>query len=150
MDTERIVKMSPAAIRELVERRGVKSEPKQSASRRRHERWPFPGTVEIWLPDKCYGDQHILATLHNLSLNGLAMRVRRPIPAETRISLAIHQPEMTCYGRAVVRHCTRAAVGYLVGAEFYFRPDQPEDAEPQEGNGDAAAPDSPPNGFPAN
>jgi hypothetical protein len=145
MEVDRIVKMTPATIRELVEHRRTKAEPKQSAGRRRHERWPFPGTVEIWLPDKCYGDQHILATLHNLSLNGLAMRVRRPIPAETRISIAVHQPELTCYGRAVVRHCTRAAAGYLVGAEFYFRA---EGGEPEVGESEAGEPGAEGNGLP--
>ncbi len=127
MDADRIVKLTPDTVRELVDSRRIKSEPKRPPGQRRQERWPFPGTVEIWLPDKCYGDQHLLATLHNLSLNGLAMRIRRPIPAETRVSLAIHQPELSVYGHAVIRHCTRAAVGYLIGAEFFFRPEQEGD-----------------------
>jgi hypothetical protein len=46
------------------------------------------------------------------------MRTRRPIPSETRLSLALHQPELSCYGHAIVRHCTRAPIGYLVGVEF--------------------------------
>jgi hypothetical protein len=53
-------------------------------------------------------------------VGGLAIRTRRPIPTDTRISLAIHEPELSCYGHAVVRHCTRATVGYLIGAEFIF------------------------------
>jgi hypothetical protein len=120
MDAENIVALTPEAIRELLDSQQIKVESKVPPGKRRHERWPFPGTVEVWLPDKCYGEQYVLATLHNLSPNGLAMRTRRPIPGETRISLAIHQPALSCYGHAVVRHCTRAAVGYLVGAEFSF------------------------------
>ncbi len=121
MDAERIIKLSPAAIEELLASHHVKCESKQPPGQRRSERWPFPGAVEVWLPDDCYGERHILATMHNLSLNGLAMRTRRPVPPDTRISLAIHEPELSCYGHAVIRHCTRAAVGYLIGVEFVFQ-----------------------------
>ena len=127
MDAEKIVKLTPEAIRELLDSHRVDAEPKHSSGKRRDERWPFPGTVEVWLPDECYGERHILATLHNLSANGLAMRTRRPIPSETRISLALHQPALSCYGHAIVRHCTRATVGYLVGVEFYY--DDEEEGE---------------------
>lgn len=132
MDAEEIVKLSPAAIQELLDWQQVKAEPKQPLGDRRHERWPFPGTVEVWLPDGCYGERHLLATLHNLSVSGLAMRSRHPIPTDTRISLAVHLPALSCYGHAVVRHCTRAHVGYLIGLEFIFREetDETEENEP--------------------
>lgn len=129
MDAEQIVKLTPAAIQELLGTQSIKAEAKQASGHRRSERWPFPGTVEVWLPSSCYGEQHVLATLHNLSLHGLAMRTRRPIPTETRLSLALHQPAMSVYGHAVVRHCTRAHVGYLVGVEFCFFPDEEEETE---------------------
>ncbi len=125
MDADNIVRLSPTAIRELLESRQTKVLAKDPSGRRRLDRWPFPGTVEVWLPDECYGDRHVLATLHNLSEGGLAMRTRRPVPTHTRLSIAIHQPALSCYGHAVVRHCTRAQVGYLVGIEFLFE-DKPE------------------------
>ena len=120
MDAEKIVKLTPNAIRELLDSRQIHVQSKLAPGKRRVERWPFPGTVEVWLPDECYGECHVLATLHNLSAMGLAMRARRPIPTATRIALALHQPELSCYGHAIVRHCTRASVGYLVGVEFEF------------------------------
>ncbi len=129
MDAEEIVKLTPQAIRDLVESYQVKTIPKRHPGQRREERWPFPGTVEVWLPENCYGERHVLATLHNLSPHGLAMRSRRPIPKDTIVSLAIHQPQMSCYGHAIVRHCTRAHVGYLVGVEFIFRPEEESDLE---------------------
>ena len=129
MDADKIVKLTPDAVRSLLEEQEVHATSKQSAGKRRAERWPFAGTVEVWLPDTCYGEQHVLATLHNLSVGGLVMRSRRPIPNETRISLAIHQPLLSVYGHAIVRHCTRANVGYLVGAEFIFYGDK-EPTEP--------------------
>jgi hypothetical protein len=126
MDAEEIVKLTPKTIRELIDSRRIDAVPKLAAGLRREERWPFPGTVEVWLPEACYGERHVLATLHNLSPHGLAMRSRRPVAKDTRISLAIHQPAMSCYGYAVVRHCTRAHVGYLIGVEFTFQGDEDE------------------------
>ncbi len=124
MDAERIVKISPDSIRELIDSHQVKAVPKQANKLRREERWPFPGTVEVWLPEQCYGDRHVLATLHNLSPHGLAMRSRRPMDRDLKIALAIHQPELSCYGNAVIRHCTRAAAGYLIGIEFIFETEE--------------------------
>lgn len=123
MDAEQIVKITPEAIHELLEARRPKISPEAKGARKK-DRWPFAGTVEVWLPDDCYGERHILATLHNLSENGLAMRCRRPIQTGTRLSLALHQPELSCYGHSVVRHCTRANVGYLVGVEFLYENDE--------------------------
>lgn len=120
MDAEKIVKLSPDAIRGLLESRNVKVQLKTAPGRRTEERWPFAGTVEVWLPEGAYGERHLLATLHNLSVGGLAMRTRRPIPADTKITLAVHEPQLSCYGSAIVRHCTQAAVGYLIGVEFTF------------------------------
>ena len=120
MDADRIVKLTPDVVRELVESERVSAVPKHAPGCRREERWPFPGTIEVWLPDECYGERHVLATLHNLSLHGLGMRSRRAVPVDTKVSLAVHQPEMSCYGHAIVRHCTQAHTGYLIGMEFIF------------------------------
>lgn len=124
MDAEEIVKLTPDAIRELMDSQHIAAIAKHAEGQRSEERWPFPGTVEVWLPEDCYGERHILATLHNLSQHGLAMRARRPVPRDMRISLAIHQPALSCYGNAVVRHCTRAHVGYLIGVEFTFEAEE--------------------------
>jgi hypothetical protein len=128
MDAEEIVRLTPGAIQELVDSHKIKATPKVLPGQRREERWPFPGTVEVWLPDGSYGDRHVLATLHNLSRHGLAMRARRPIPVDTKISLAIHEPELSCYGHGVVRHCTQVRVGYLIGVEFLFYGDQEDES----------------------
>jgi hypothetical protein len=120
MDAERIVRITPQAIGELLQSQHVEAIPKRGPGSRREERWPFPGAVEVWLPESCYGERHLLATLHNLSPHGLAMRSRRPVPVETKIELAIHQPTLSCYGQGVVRHCTQGQAGYLIGVELVF------------------------------
>lgn len=129
MDADKIVKLTPDTVRSLLKAASVNVIGKAASSKRREERWPFAGTVEVWLPDEVYGERHLLATLHNLSDHGLAMRTRRPVPSDTRLALAVHLPALSAYGRAIVRHCTRAAVGYLVGVEFMFTElDDDEDA----------------------
>ncbi len=123
MDAECIVKLSPDAVRELIDAKGGAGHPSEPLQQRHEHRWSFAGAVEVWLPEGAYGDRHLLATLHNLSPNGLAMRARCPIPSGTRISLALHQPKLSAYGHAMVRHCTQAHVGYLIGVEFLYEPD---------------------------
>ncbi len=120
MDAEKIVELTPDVVRGLIDSQNVAATSKNPSGKRCEERWPFPGTVEVWLPEDAYGERHVLTTLHNLSPCGLAMRSRRPISADTQISLAIHLPELSSYGHAIVRHCTRAHVGYLVGVEFMY------------------------------
>lgn len=133
MDAENIVKLTPDAVRELVDARRAKAIGKpQTNEHRKSERWPFPGAVEVWLPEGTYGDRHILATMHNLSIDGLAMRTRRPLSVGAKIEIALHQPEVSLYGEAFVRHCTHAPVGYLVGVEFAFATDGEEDDEDDE------------------
>lgn len=123
MDADRIVKLTAEVIQELLDAHRVQNIPKLANLQRREERWPFPGTIEVWLPETCYGERNFLATLHNLSQNGLAMRSRRPLAVETRVSFAIHVPELSTYCEGVVRHCTQAHSGYLVGVEFQYPPE---------------------------
>jgi hypothetical protein len=132
MDAEQIVKLSPDAVRDLLDAHQPAESAKSVQGQRREERWPFAGAVEVWLPEGHYGERHVLATLHNLSPHGLAMRARHPISQDTRISLAIHEPSLSCYGHAIVRHCTRAHGGYLIGVEFDFSID--EDADENDEN----------------
>jgi hypothetical protein len=134
MDAERIIKLSVNAVRELLDSQNIhiQTTHKQPAGARRSPRLPFPVAVEVWLPDSCYGERHMFATMHILSLHGLAMRTRLPIPTDTPISLAIHEPSLSCYGQAVVRHCTRGPVGYLIGVEFIFNENEEEDDNSEE------------------
>jgi hypothetical protein len=130
MDAEKIINLTSDAVRRMLDLLNVAALPKHQPGQRREERLPMAGTVEVWLPDDCYGDRRLLATLHDLSPHGLAMRARRPVPTDTRIALAIHEARVSLYGRGVVRHCTRAQIGYLVGVEFLFGDAASADAAP--------------------
>lgn len=129
MEAQEIVKLTPDSIRDLIASQGVEASTHAGRELRRETRWPFPGTVEVWLPDSAHGERHLLTTLQNISINGLAMSSGRAIHSGTRVSFAVHLPEMSCYGEALVRHCTRSTKEYLVGIEFIFEAPQDDDSD---------------------
>lgn len=88
--------------------------------RRRAPRWSFPGTVELWIP-RPQGDEYTLATSINLSTTGIGIRSDEPLRPGLQVGIAVHEPEVSFHGRAVVRHCTQCPPGYyLAGLEFLF------------------------------
>lgn len=91
-----------------------------SKRRRKVARWPFPGQVQLWLPDKHGIEQLSFARCLNLSLHGVGMLFDEPLPAGLELGIAIHQPEASLQGRAIVRHCTETDAGYYIGAQFLF------------------------------
>ena len=91
--------------------------------RRRLKRWPFPGTVELWLPEEDGTERYELATALDMSLHGVGIRCDEPLPPGMELGIAIHEPEISFHGRAVVRHCTEIEEEYLAGVEFVFDPE---------------------------
>lgn len=89
--------------------------------RRRMPRWPFSGQVEMWLPEQGGGESLLLATCENLSAGGVGVRCDEPLEPGTELPIAVHQPEASFHGRAVVRHCTRMGDACYIGLEFRFR-----------------------------
>lgn len=89
--------------------------------RRNAPRWPFPSTVELWIPDSEGGDKYGLATSINLSTTGIGLKVDEFISPGTEVAIAVHEPEMSFHGRAVVRHCTQTDHGFCIaGLQFLF------------------------------
>ena len=56
----------------------------------------------------------------NLSLHGLGMMSDIELPVGLAFTLAVHQPEASFQGRAVVRHCTEVEGHYYIGLQFIF------------------------------
>lgn len=96
--------------------------------RRSLSRWPFPATVELWVPVRRGRDEYVLATCMNLSTRGIGIRTNEELQPDTELAIAVHQPEKTLYGRATVRHCTETTDGFYVGLEFLFDPVKQPDA----------------------
>ena len=94
---------------------------KNAPGKRRVPRWPFPGVVELWLPDQNGDPQHSLATSINLSLHGIGIRCDEPLEPGVEIEIAFHEPEVSFHGRAVVRHTTQIESDYLIGLQFVFK-----------------------------
>lgn len=120
MDADEIFPLSREAIRTLLEnRRAADAEP-GDLRRRRLPRWPFPGAVEMWVPTPEGREEHILGTLHDLSEGGVGLRSDVMLEPGQTLAVAIHQPEASFHGKAIVRHATKRASGYYIGMEFQF------------------------------
>ncbi|HOB73210.1 MAG TPA: PilZ domain-containing protein [Phycisphaerae bacterium] len=121
METEEIVKLSREAVINLIKTRRstVHIEPFAGPERRRSPRWPFPGQVEVRVAD----DEQCppgFFDCRDLSETGMGMCGDHHYPVGTVIELALHVPELTLYGRAVVRYCMQTSRGHMMGVEFLF------------------------------
>ena len=90
----------------------------EALGRRREMRWPFKGTVELWIPGPEDTEIYRLATCLNLSLRGVGIQCEDELREGSVLDLAIHQPELSLHGKARVRHCTLVEEEYVVGLEF--------------------------------
>ena len=121
MNATEICALTPEAVAELLTARHQAGKHLNWHGRRNAQRWAFPSTVELWLPDGHGGERYALATSINLSTMGMGLKSDEPIESGTVVSVAIHEPEMSFFGRAVVRHCTETEHGFsIVGLEFFF------------------------------
>jgi hypothetical protein len=119
MDVSEICPLTQSAVAQLLTSR-MAALGDLDACRRSAVRWSFPGTVELWIPGPC-GEEYELATSVNLSTTGVGLRLDQGIAAGTKLGIAIHEPEVSFHGRAVVRHCTEIEEGHhLAGLEFLF------------------------------
>ncbi len=89
-------------------------------ARRRVPRWPFPGTVELWIPDGEGGERYELATCINLSMDGLGILADEKLPLGMILGIAFHQPEVSFHGRSVVRHVANHEKGFFTGVQFLY------------------------------
>ena len=124
MDATELSPLTEEAIARLLTTRMDPPDGQATIDRREKLRWPFPGMVQVWIPDENGIDQHFLATCMNLSLSGLGILSDIELRVGLEFTLAIHQPEASFQGRAVVRHCTEADSRYYIGVQFIF--DEPE------------------------
>ena len=121
MDTAEICALRREALASLLAGRQTRALARSAKCRRRVTRWAFPGTVELWLPDEDGGERYVLATSVNLSLKGIGIRCDEGLAPGLAVGIAVHEPEASFHGRAVVRHCTNSGHGFhVVGLQFVF------------------------------
>ena len=120
MEATEICPLTKATIAELLQGREADLAEYASDERRRSPRWPFPGTVEVWIPQENGEERYLLATCENLGRGGVGVRCDEELPVDWELPIAIHQPERSLHGRAIVRHATWTPKGYYVGMEFVF------------------------------
>lgn len=120
MDVSEICPLTQAAVAKLLNSRVAHRDDEVDACRRRAVRWSFPGTVELWIPGPG-GEEYELATSINLSTTGVGLRLDHYVAPGTEVGIAMHEPEVSFHGRAVVRHCSEVDDGYfLAGLQFLF------------------------------
>ncbi len=122
MDTSEFCALTEKAVERLLAMRAATTGQSAENGRRKTPRWPFPGTVELWIPDENGVECHTLATSLNLSAHGVGIKTEDPLEVDLELAIAIHEPEVSFHGRAVVRHCTLIdnETGYYVGMQFKF------------------------------
>ncbi len=120
-EVSEICPLTEDAVRDLLRSRADVSAGRDPLGRRQVPRWPFPGTIELWVPDAEGREYYALGTCMDLSLRGVGARCDESLPVGADIGIAVHQPEVSFHGRAVVRHCTLSNQGdYVAGLEFAF------------------------------
>jgi hypothetical protein len=122
MDATEICSLSQEALTHMLSvRQECQARRSHWHGRRSAPRWPFPSTVELWLPEERGVERYLLATSINLSTTGIGLKVDEELPKGLELGIAIHEPEMSFHGRAVVRHCAETERGYwIAGLEFLF------------------------------
>lgn len=120
MKITEICALSREAIETLLAGRRTVAPDNHQRGRRRAPRWPFPGTVELWIPEVAGGERYALATSLDLSLDGVGICAEEPLPEGMDLAIAIHEPEVSFHGRARVAHCTGVENEFLIGLHFLF------------------------------
>lgn len=121
MEAAEICPLSRSALGKLLADRDATAPDQTDKRRRKVKRWPFPGTVELWIPDELGLEHYTLATSLDLSLDGVGIRCEEPLKRGLHLAIAIHEPEMSFHGHAQVRHCTAIEDEYLIGLQFVFK-----------------------------
>jgi len=117
-DVKEFIPLNRNTIAKLIENRWADDSGGNGKKRRRMERWPFPGQLQIWITDAAGEEVMLFGTCHNLNENGVGVTCERHVEPGQRVPIAIHQPEATFHGDGVVRHCTPTGSEYFVGIEF--------------------------------
>lgn len=118
MNISEFCPLTSEAVAELLASRNTSEAQRSAGERRKTPRWPFPGTAELWIPDEDGIEHHALATSLDLSVDGVGIRCDEPLEPGLELAVALHEPEMSFHGRAVVRHCAAMGDEYLVGLQF--------------------------------
>ena len=121
METTDICRLNRDVLTKMLADRAAAEPHSHADGKRLTARWPFPGTVELWAPESTGRQWYALATSVNLSTSGIGLHCDEPLKRDEELEIAIHEPEMSFHGRAVVRHCTEMEGGaFMVGMQFLY------------------------------
>ena len=120
METIEFSAITKESVAALLKSRGPQRETSSATGNRRTPRWPFPGTVQIWVTHEDGEEELVFASALNMSLHGVGIRIEEPLDIGTEVAIAIHEPEISFQGKAIVRHNTECERSYYQGLEFVF------------------------------
>lgn len=120
MQTDEFVPITEATILSILSERHGAADGPFAGNRRAHNRRTFPGTVELWVGRPNGEDDYLLARALNLSPAGVGILLDEALDAGAEVNVAIHQPEVTLFGKAVVRHSRLTEYGTHAGLEFVY------------------------------
>src|SRR3989304_7257293 len=120
MQTDEIVRLTRKRVAAIIAARRERQEsltPPPGPERRKSPRWPFKGAVELW-PHGGDGSVCWHAAYQNLSETGVGLSTEVHFDQGTTLDIAMHLPEMSLCGQAVVRYCAPVRDHFMVGLEF--------------------------------
>lgn len=115
---DEFIPISETSILTILRERYGYTEEGYEDTRRARPRWPFPGTVELWVASAGGEEECVLARALNLSATGVGIMLDEALDVGQQLKIAIHQPEATLFGEAVVRHSRLTEHGSHAGLEF--------------------------------
>ncbi|MHC5111332.1 MAG: PilZ domain-containing protein [Planctomycetota bacterium] len=134
MKTVEFSPITRTAIAQLLASRGPQKEFSGATGNRQTSRWPFPGTVQIWKTGKNGQEDLVFASSLNMGLQGIGVRMDEPLDVGCEVSIAIHEPEISFQGRAVVRHNSERDGGWYLGLQFVFDQEHKKKGQQPKGN----------------
>ena len=121
VEDKEFVALNAETIQTLLESGRQQQADRRNRERRREKRWPFPGTVQLWVRNPAGEEFEIHATCQNLNEAGLGLICEQGFEVGMIVPIAIHQPDATYHGTGVIRHCTPSDGAYFLGVELVDR-----------------------------
>lgn len=116
-----IMPLNRGALESLLHGKPLAALDDDERARRASRRWPFQSPVEMWVPEGNGYEHHLLGTCYNLSSTGMGVVSEESLIPGMELNMAVHQPEVTFHGRAVVKHCSVVDVDtFLIGMQFLY------------------------------
>jgi len=119
-ETSQATPLTPQVLERLVQELMEEGTGDRWLSRRHEPRCELQAAVELTAPDPASPTKQVYAYCRNISIHGLGLRTREPLPLHATVTVRLDLAGEVYVGRARVEHCTQSVGGYTVGLGFVF------------------------------